>query len=245
VETSEQITNLYGGYQEWKGWNKLFISSLEENAYFEGETRGLAIRHSDVLEIGFGSGSFLAWAKAREARIAGIEINPRLLEAAHAFGVETLPPAFENVAPSNVGRFDTIVAFDVFEHFSLDEIISRLKAIALMLRPGGNLILRFPNAQSPFGLAPQNGDSTHKARLSRTVFQQLLFQLPFEIIRYEPAYRNRRGGGLRMLTRTVRYIARDTISTVLNFVYSQDIPWDPVVVLVLKRIDDIQYNKMK
>ena len=100
-------TELYAGYEAWKGWSKPFTCSAEEAIYFAGETRGLAIEHADVLEIGFGSGSFLAWARARKARVAGTEINPALLAAAEQFGVEQLPAAFEEVAQSHAARFDT------------------------------------------------------------------------------------------------------------------------------------------
>ena len=164
----------YGGYVDWKGWNELFAFSTEDAAYFAGETSGAKIEGADVLEIGFGSGSFLAWARSKGARVVGVDIIPELIEAAHKEGIALLPPEIEGIATANAGRFDTIVAFDVFEHFTLVEIVTRLKATETMLKPGGHLILRFPNAQSPFGLAPQSGDPTHKAALSRGVYQQLL-----------------------------------------------------------------------
>lgn len=35
--------------------------------------------------------------------------------------------------------------------------------------------------------------------------------------------------------RRLRYAARDLIAGLLNAIYAQDIPWDPVVVLVLRK----------
>jgi len=225
----------YAGYENWKGWTKPFTFTSEEAVYFTGETRGVAVADADVLEIGFGSGSFLAWARTKGARVAGIEIIPALLAAAKEAGVELLAGDFERATGARVPRFDTIIAFDVFEHLAIDEIHAELAGCAGLLRPGGHLVLRFPNAQSPFGLAPQHGDPTHKAYLSRSVFEQLIQGTPWQIARYGPAYRVRGGGLAKGTVRAIRYAVRDLIATALNFVYTQSIPWDPVVVLVMRK----------
>jgi SAM-dependent methyltransferase len=225
----------YEAYETWKGWDQPFTCTEEQARYFAGECRDIKISGADVLEIGFGSGSFLAWAKDRNAKVAGTEINAKLLAAARTFSVELLPAEFESIASNHRERFDTIVAFDVFEHFTLDEIALRLRAVETMLRPGGNLLLRFPNAQSPFGLAPQNGDPTHKSALSCSVFEQLTQSIDLDAVRYGPSFRIVGGGLVRTIVRRARYVARDIISFLLNAIYGQQIPWDPVVVLVMRK----------
>lgn len=225
----------YAGYQNWKGWKTLFVYDAEQAAYFKGETRDVAIAGADLLEIGFGAGSFLAWARDQGARVYGIEIIASLIEAAGSKGVALLPADFERVAVEHTAAFDTIVAFDVFEHFALTDLVVRIAACERMLRPGGHLILRFPNAQSPFGLAPQNGDATHKVALSRGVIEQLTQTMGIHVTRYAPSFRVRGGGAGRGLARALRYLARDLIATALNAIYTQSIPWDPVVVIVLRK----------
>ena len=227
--------DLYGGYEIWKDWSKPFTVTAEDAAYFAGETRGTKIEDGDVLEIGFGSGSFLAWARACKARVVGTEINLALLAAARDLGFDLLPPDIETVADKHERRFDTIVAFDVFEHFTLATVAAQARAAETMLKPGGHLVLRFPNAQSPFGLAPQNGDPTHKSALSRSAIEPLIQATSFAIVRYAPSYRIGRGGLAKWLARRLRYIARDLISGLLNAIYAQNIPWDSVVVLVLRK----------
>src|SRR5215218_1025735 len=74
-----QSGDLYGGYEIWKGWSKPFTVTPEEADYFAGETSGTKIEDGDLLEIGFGSGSFLAWARQCNARVVGAEINPTLV----------------------------------------------------------------------------------------------------------------------------------------------------------------------
>jgi 2-polyprenyl-3-methyl-5-hydroxy-6-metoxy-1,4-benzoquinol methylase len=233
-EFNAQARMSYEGYETWKGWSKPFTYTPEEAEYFAGETRGLAIAGSGVLEIGFGSGSFLAWARDRGARVAGVEIIPALIEAARKNDVELLAPDLP-AAEAQTARFDTILAFDVFEHFDLDDIRTCLARCAVMTASSGHLVLRFPNAQSPFGLAPQNGDPTHKSALSKSCFEQLIQGTPWRIVRYAPAFRTKGRGSARRLKRTLQYAVRDLISIALNLVYTQSIPWDPVVVLVLRR----------
>ena len=235
MKSSEKSTDLYAGYEAWKGWHKPFLCSEESAAYFAGEMRGIPVAGRRVLEIGFGSGAFLTWARDQGAEVVGTEINEASLVAAREAGVEILDAAIEEVAASNAERFDVIVAFDVFEHFPLDVVVSRLAAARTMLKPGGHLVLRFPNAQSPFGLPPQNGDPTHRSALSRSVFEQLCQQVPFDFVRYAPSYRVSGKGAAKRIIRAVRGAMRDGISRLLNFVYASDIPWDSVVVLVLRK----------
>ncbi len=225
----------YAGYEDWKGWNKPFSYTSEDAAYFAGEMRGVAVANADVLEIGFGAGNFLAWASSRDARVAGIEIIPALLAAAESAGMPLLPADFEHAPEAHAASFDTIVSFDVFEHLSIDDVGPKLAGCERLLRPGGHLVLRFPNAQSPFGLASQHGDPTHKSYLSRSVFEQLIQGKPWRITRYAAAYRLSGGGLVKSIARGLRWALRDLIGAVLNFTYAQSIPWDPVVVLVLQK----------
>lgn len=229
------VDSAYAGYEAWKDWSKPFTFDDEHAEYFVGELAGVRIAGADVLEIGFGSGNFLAWARENGAKIAGTEINSSMLAAARQFGVELLKSDFETVASDHAGRFDTIVAFDVFEHFTFDEIDRRIKACEQMLKPGGHLILRFPNGQSPFGLICQNGDRTHRTALSRLIVEQFLYGTSLSATRYAPSFRPRGKTMKKRLGRAARYLARDVIATTLNLVYGQDIPWDPVVVIVLRK----------
>jgi hypothetical protein len=224
----------YAGYETWKQWNRLFEPSADDIAVYQRELSGCRLAGGEVLEIGFGAGGFLAWAQSQGANVAGVEIIEPLVAAARERGIPLLPPAFEEVAAAHAGRFDTIVALDVFEHFTLAQIATRLNAAETMLAPGGHLVLRFPNAQSPFGLAPQHGDPTHLSALSSGVFEQLIQGTGFAVVRYGDAARPP-GQGLHRLIRLARASVRGLVGAILGFAYGQSIPWDPVVTLVLRK----------
>lgn len=234
-QANKASNEVYAGYEHWKQWAATFQYTPEDAEYFAGETSGLRVKGAAVLEIGFGSGSFLAWAIDQGARVAGTEINARSLRLARDKGIELLSSDIEDLSDSHAGRFDTIVAFDVFEHFEVDVVRRRLIAVDRLLSPNGAVLLRFPNAQSPFGLAPQNGDPTHKSALSRSAIEQLMQGTSLKVERYAFAFRVHGGRGGRKLARRIRAHLRDLISRLLNFIYSQDIPWDSVVVIVLRK----------
>lgn len=222
-------------YPAWKGWDRAFAYTPDEAAYFAGETRDLAIAGADVLDIGFGSGAFLAWARDAGARVAGVEINPLLQEAARRAGVELLSPRLEEAARDHSARFDTIVAFDVFEHIDRENLPAALRATSLMLKPFGRLALRFPNGQSPFGLAPQHGDPTHRTALSKALLEFYLQDLPLDCLRYGGVFKIGGGGPRRRFGRWARGALQTALGVALDAIYGHNIPWDPVVVLVLAR----------
>lgn len=235
AQATARADQAYAGYAAWKGWDRPFSYTGEEAQYFKGEARGVAISGADVLEIGFGSGGFLAWAREQGAQVAGVEIIPELIDMARSEAIELLPADLEDAVASNAGRFDTIVAFDMFEHMPANLVSIRLRTCASLLKPGGHMILRFPNGQSPFGLVPQAGDPTHRSMLSQSAIGQLIQGAPLEVVHYAPSYRITGGGLVKGLVRRLRYFARDMISGVLNFIYAENIPWDAVVVIVLRK----------
>lgn len=223
----------YAGYETWKGWDRYFQFTADEAEYYAGELQGIPLAGRMVLEIGFGQGSFLAWARSQGAEVSGTEITEVSLAEAARNHVELLSSAIESIATEHRERFDAIVAFDVFEHFDLDEVAVRIRAVATMLKPGGFAVLRFPNGQSPFGLGPQNGDVTHKTALSKDKLEQLCQGTGLKTLRYGGSYVTKGRWGVTRIARAMRSTAQGSIGAVLNAVFGTAIPWDAVVVLVM------------
>lgn len=147
----------------WKLWEGTdSFGKLERHLgyYYDAEIRraGLA-KIERVLEIGFGNGSFLTYAKSRGWQVVGTEANETLVARAASSGFDARAPADLEVMQDC--QFDLIVAFDVFEHLTLEEMIKILNRLKELLRDDGALLLRFPNGDSPLGLALQAGDPTH------------------------------------------------------------------------------------
>lgn len=228
---------IFSNYDSWKGWEANFSPSADEAAYYTLELRGIALRHCSVFEIGFGTGAFLGWAESQGAQIMGSEVTPALARAGEARGLKMIAADFEARAALAPESLDLVAAFDVFEHLTTDVIAAKLRAISDALKPGGHLILRYPNGQSPFGLASQHGDVTHINALSRAKIDQLAAGTSLETIRYGGTARPRARRLQTRLVRAARYAARDLHMRTLGFLYGSDVNLEPVVTqLLIKRI---------
>jgi 2-polyprenyl-3-methyl-5-hydroxy-6-metoxy-1,4-benzoquinol methylase len=137
----------YVNYIHWKSWpnDSFFRFSLHEANYFSADFDDVSLLDAKFLEIGFGNGSLLSWAKSRGAAIYGIETLETSLERAKEKNIPLLSSDLGDNLPQFNEFFDVIAAYDVLEHLSIPEIIITLDAIAKMLKPGGELMLRFPN----------------------------------------------------------------------------------------------------
>ena len=151
-------------------------------AYF-AKTKPLADlqKGSRVLEIGFGDGQLLRWCRARGHVITGVEIVPALVARARDMGIDCLPGP---VTAATLGdrMFEAIVAFDVLEHMTFEEIAAFFDHSKASLAPAGFYLLRFPNGASPFGYAYQASDITHKSVLSLGIMKQLAQRAGLEIV---------------------------------------------------------------
>lgn len=155
-------------YKEWKDWkSKDFAqTSNRDMYYFQQLIAPLKLNNSaNILEIGFGNGSFMGFARSNNYRISGIEIIPELLDRAKNNKFEV----FNDISEiPTINTFDLIVMFDVLEHIDQDKIIKFLTNIKSYLSKNGYLIIRTPNGASPLGLSNQYGDTTHCTVVSNT-----------------------------------------------------------------------------
>jgi len=77
------------------------------------------------------------------------------------------------------GSLDCVVAFDLIEHFTKNELIGLVDEVCRVLRPGGRWIIHTPNGESPFGMRIRYGDITHELAFTRTSLAQLLLSSGF------------------------------------------------------------------
>lgn len=235
METAGDHT-VFADYDSWKGWRATFSPSADEAVYYAAELRGIALEDCSVFEIGFGTGAFLGWAESQGASVMGSEVTPALAKSAEDRGLRLIPADFENHKILASESLDLVAAFDVFEHLSMDTIAAKLRAIDAALKPGGHLILRYPNGQSPFGLASQHGDATHVTALSRAKIEQLAAGTALVTTRYGGAARPTARQFRTRLVRKLRYLIRDMHMRAINFIYGSNVELEPVVTqLLIKR----------
>lgn len=162
----------YTNYALKKGWlSVLFQYSVTEESTFNkciGKVRRET--NSSLLDIGFGSGALLAWAQDNGYSISGIELQKDLAAAAEKRGVRVYDSCNEAPPMSQ----DVITMFDLLEHLDREEINQNLSSAYTALKPGGLIIIRVPNCQSPLGMRLQLADHTHKTMLSAPILENYL-----------------------------------------------------------------------
>ncbi|WP_394999274.1 methyltransferase domain-containing protein [Sphingomonas sp.] len=221
----------YAGYAEWKAWDagSFMAPSPAERSYYANELRGHRIAGKPVLELGFGNGGFLAWAKDQGAVVHGTELQPDLAARGAAAGVVVEPEDIAALLPAARARFALVAAFDVFEHLDIAALPGLLATTAELLEDGGLLVARYPNGQSPFGRVHQHGDMTHRTVLSADIMRQLVAGLPFDPVHLgNPA---RPAGGVEQARRLIHR----TIEIALQRLYGHDTPLAPNSVAILRR----------
>jgi len=172
-------------YLKWKGWNsqKPFGSLPSySKAIFDAQIASTKLKDiKNVLEIGFGNGDFLSYAKNRSWQITGTELSQELVQIAQEAGFNALGADDLDSLPDD--SFDLIVAFDVFEHIPPTQIADFITTLRAKLRDGGCLLARFPNGDSPLGLPFQNGDMTHTHAIGSNIIRYLAGQTDMQVVR--------------------------------------------------------------
>ena len=235
-DTPGESTDGYEGYAQWKRWQGSFEVREREARYFAAEFRGMPLRGKRVLEIGFGNGSFLTWAKSEGAEVCGLEINPDMLAAAARHGYAARNASLGELVGEDA-RYDLIVAFDVIEHWDTDELIANFRHIAALLADDGVFLARFPNGHSPFGRVYQHGDFTHKSVISHYKIGYLATISNLDVVRVANVRRvSSRPGALRALRHRWMALRRVWIERSISRLYGTDrLPLDPNLVAVLRK----------
>lgn len=225
-------TTAYDGYEAWKGWSEDQFMTLDQTdrAYFDLDMRGVPVAGEHVLEIGFGNGSFLAWAKAQGALLSGTELSEQGQAFAANRGVEVVPVDLAQSVATHRARFGVIAAFDVFEHLSFDAIRTMLDQIGALLRPGGLCVVRFPNGQGLLSGLYQAGDYTHVSTLSASIMTQFVHGSVLEIVRADSSAIPDRG-----LAWKARGLLRRGFEALLCRLYAFRGPLGPNLTVVLRK----------
>jgi len=147
MPTEEFLSKYYGGdyfsEDEQAGHNRKLELSLTNRFYFQ-VCRHLRVATcpTPLLEIGPGTGSFMAWAKERGYRVMGydlarVDMHPDIKPDEIRIGpLDTcsFPPE----------SFDIIVSHWVFEHLRNTRPI--MEKVMTWLKPGGSVIISVPNS---------------------------------------------------------------------------------------------------
>jgi len=164
--------------------------------------------------------------------IRGIDYSVEQVEAAKRLGIEGVEQGdlMETLLSLPDGSQDVVIAFDVIEHFTKDELIPFVDEVFRVLRKGGNWLIHCPNGESPFCSKILFGDFTHELAFTRTSITQLLLASGFaHVSSYEdkPVIHGLKSMIRRCLWETFRlflrlYLAAETGSGEKECIFSQN-----------------------
>lgn len=106
-------------------------------------------RGERVLDIGCGTGALTLRAARRDARVRGIDINPRMLEIAQrraeelhlAHCIELVEMGIAELGGEESESYDAVMSALCFSELTEDEVSYTLREIQRLLRAGGLLLV--------------------------------------------------------------------------------------------------------
>ena len=213
------------------------VNSEQNFQYFDQELKKINnLDKKKIIEIGYGKGFFLEWAKNKKLDIIGYEINEEFHKIAKLNHKVILGDG-RNISREISDKFDLIILFDVVEHIDKEKLLSFFENLYELLNEKGEVLLRFPNGSSAAGLEYFNSDLTHFSFLNRRSLKMIAELNKFELIYYGNMERVSKFRSLKgkIFGRLV-YLIRDFIEYIYgNLYFGQKIPLDPNVVGILKK----------
>ncbi len=104
------------------------------------------LRGGRLLDVGCASGNFLIAMRQHPGwALQGVEISPYAAALAREQGLDVFTGTLEEAGHPDE-HFDAVTLWDVFEH--LHDPVGTLAEIRRIMKPGGVLVMRVPNADS-------------------------------------------------------------------------------------------------
>ena len=141
-------------------------------------------READILDIGCGGGELLAFLGRHGFSYArGVDISAEQVALARLRGINAeVRDAFD--ALSERQSYDLVIAVDVLEHFSRDELLRLAPLLFGALKPGGRLLVQTANGAGLFPRQVIYGDLTHLTIFTPDSLAQLLRPCGFDALTF-------------------------------------------------------------
>jgi 2-polyprenyl-3-methyl-5-hydroxy-6-metoxy-1,4-benzoquinol methylase len=134
-------------------------------SYYRWYTRGWLPNQLDatILDLGCGAGQFPYFLRASGyTDVTGVDVDGQQVGIARELGLTCVCASALDFLTGRQRSYDLVVAFDLLEHFRLEELRQLLALIVGSLKPEGRLIGSVVNAESPVGYATLGTDITHE-----------------------------------------------------------------------------------
>lgn len=128
-----------------------------------------------VLELGAGTGEFVAWLKLRGvAQAWGVDRSSEQVLGAASCGRDVREgDLFDALAACADGSLDGLAALDLLEHLTRDQLVRLARESSRVLVPGGVFLIQVPNGHALRVAPVWASDLTHETLLCEDTLAQL------------------------------------------------------------------------
>ena len=144
-------------------------------------------RDAAIIELGCGHGAVVHFARnAGYRNVVGVDRSAEQVALAAALGIDGVREGdlMETLRALADESYESVVAIDVIEHFTKDELLALVDEVLRVLKPGGRWIMHAPNGESPFFGRMRYGEFTHELAFTRESLEQLLLPSGFSEVRF-------------------------------------------------------------
>ena len=146
---------------------------------------GIYVADAKIFEFGAGWGKNLLALRALGCRsLYGVDISKEQVDLSRRLGLDAVRlVSKEQDLLVDVGnrQFDLVLAIDVLEHMTLEQIERFAQFTNILLRPGGILVVQVPNDLAPLNPI-RSGDLTHLRAFTGTSVEQFFKLCKLELI---------------------------------------------------------------
>ena len=140
-----------------------------------------ANKDARILDLGCGDGNSVYWLQQLGYKNAsGVDLSIEQIEKGRSMGIQNLQQAdIIQYLSENKNEFDVIIAKDVIEHFTKDEVFEILQLVNKNIKKGGLFIMQVPNGQGMFYTSVFYGDYTHEMAYTESSINQIILNTGF------------------------------------------------------------------
>lgn len=144
-----------------------------------------ANREASIIDLGCGHGAFIYFIRqAGYQNVIGVDVSPEQVSEAPRLGIAGVKQGdlLEYLKILPTASQDLVIAFDVIEHFTKDELLPLACEVHRVLCENGKWILHTPNGEGLFGSRSYFSDFTHQTSFTRNSMVQFLGSMGFSNI---------------------------------------------------------------